>query len=403
MLINRKKSNIVGYVVIFLLCAAFVITCIMARPETNCLLVAEIIILIMFLYADSSLIQKKVLFVIKLIIDVAILIFGSFSDELAVIAVVCIFSVADSVVNKDKRTSIYIWLAYMIECELMGILSITGVITPESAVYTNFIQSVIVDILFVVIAVIAACTTEIKSIKLINTLTYAFSALIVLLVIGSMIFLNKSQRDYYSNTMDILNESEGECIITSALVENMAITMDGSSYVDGANLILDENTNSTCQIFTFKKTANDTYTFGINNTSLMMDVAGGSMENGTNVQLWEANNKLPQEWIITQSTNGNYIFTSECNNLNLDVDLSVSTSQINVMTYESNGNISQEFKINIPARNKFVWAYIRDSGSARGILAYKSLMGSTALMLVLSIAVIIYGVKKDNGKKEKSM
>lgn len=388
MLFDKKEYNIVVSILLILLCIMFVVTCIMASPQIDCLLMAEIMILISFLDYTMSGTKKNILIILKVIFDVLIFMLGSFSDEITVIVIMCIYSIMDIILNEVTEINIYIWNLYSIECEVLGILLITGIATLKSRTFMLFLQSFIIDIIFATTVAMTIYIRKSKMVKVIKKVNIFFVGGVVLILIGSVVFLNIAQHRHERKTSNIIYENSGECVIKSAVLENMAITMDGENYVNGANIVLEKNTCSDKQIFTFRKTIRDTYTFEINNTLLMLDVAGGSREKGANVQLWELNNELPQEWKITMSGNGNYILTSACNDFNLDVDLGISTSEFNIMTFIPNGNKSQEYIIDVLENNKFVKTYIWDTEGVNGIMAYKSLIESTIIMLMISTFII---------------
>lgn len=385
----KGNYNFIQYIVTALLCAAFIITCIVVKPETTCLLPAEILILIGLLKQRLSRIEYRTGLAVKGTLDALILIYGSFSDQLAVVTIMSIFSIIHIITVRRRCMNTKIWLMYAIECELVGVLTLMGMIHMKTDTYAMFSQGVVIDILFVVVIVVDVLLHRIKKRKPSKFIASTFLTIVILTMTGSMLYLNISRERNYKNYIDILNEDEGECVIVST-VNNMAVTVSGGDICNDANIILGKNNSLSNQIFYFKKTSKGTYIFDINKTGFVLDVLYSGQENGTNVQLCETNNAEAQEWIVTQCEDGNYTLTSLCNNLNLDFDLGISADEINIMTYEKNGNMSQEFRIQPPIHDELILTYMQEVGGENVLMIYKSLIGSVAIMLLASLCVIAY-------------
>ena len=106
---------------------------------TNIILVVYIMLTAFQMYDDSSKKKRVVVLGCKVLLNAAILILGSFSDELAVVAILLIANIYYIVKRKNIEICVHEWLIYAIECELIGILTIIDIVHTVSFTYECFI------------------------------------------------------------------------------------------------------------------------------------------------------------------------------------------------------------------------------------------------------------------------
>jgi hypothetical protein len=144
--------------------------------------------------------------------------------------------------------------------------------------------------------------------------------------------------------------ADGTCTFFSALKSDMALTVNGASSSNFANVDLESGTGSAGQRFTLKeRTQNDlngTYSLrSVLNTDRVADVAGGSSSSGANIQLYDDNRTAAQQFNFVHVSGDVYVIYHEGTNQVLDVTNGQIGNGANVQQYEYNGSAAQQWSV----------------------------------------------------------
>lgn len=118
--------------------------------------------------------------------------------------------------------------------------------------------------------------------------------------------------------------SAGRYIITNEY-SGKALSVDGGSTADGANVIQQDYNGSGAQQWDVDRMSNGTYTIRAANSSKSLDVWEWSEDDGADVRLWSFLGAENQQWRISDTNGGKYSIVSELSGKAIEVfDFSTS-------------------------------------------------------------------------------
>ena len=375
-----KKISLIIYGVMLVLGIIFIITCINASPNMIYPLIIFTVLSFRAINLTWNTIKSNVFAILNALLIGIVLIYGSFSDELAILLIMFAGNVYALIKGKDKRTCLRIWMVYIILCELVGILEITGNIHIKSGLYSILVRSTVVDIAFVIITIVMILVSWESSKNIAVISNAVFLAAGSIFVIVGMAYLHIGKVHYQLTEIDMLQYTEGRCVIESTLLDGRVVTGNSDN-----NLKMETNQNTLNQLFTFKRDERGVYTFSLETSGLFMEVEPGGVENESNVQLGEVSGDRNQEWMLIEQDNG-YTIASIYNALRLDFNLMDATQGINLIVYEDNGNDSQHFRFYAPNDNEILNEYIYEVNGSSMAEFFKSVIYSI-LILILIVSV----------------
>lgn len=386
---NRSLLGIVLHCVDAILWILFAITCRKGHPQAVLPIIISLITMFRLTNMQPNSKEQPILAALNIIAGGIAALCGTFSDNLAILLIMFVSNIVAIVRKDDNKIYIRIWLAYIIMCEIAGIFVLMGKLHLNSRTYSALIQSVIMDIAFVIIIVITAAACGKASKKTAAVINVIFLSIVALLTVGGVGYLQLRESDYQPQALDMSQTDEGKCVIGSVLLNGQVVTFDSASQGTDGNLIMERNRYSENQIFIYSKAEDGAYTFRLESTGQMMEIQEIGEKNRSNVKLGESNGDRSQKWLVIDQTDGSYSITSMYNIFRLDFDLTDTADGVNLMVNEENDNISQQFKLYEVEDNELLAGYIADTS---GIPVLKVFMSLICCVIALAVVVPVGGV-----------
>lgn len=379
--------DVLFYIVIAIVLGLFIVTCIKAQPNTLILVIVSVLSMLKMVNFESDKKGYYVLIGLNVVIQSGVIIYGSFSDNVAIVFVIFACNIYALAKRKSVKRFMTEWYAYIILCEVVGILEAIGLIHIKSGVCSVLVEGMIVDIVFIVTSVFMVIVSNRRTEK------YASLINIIFLVIGSMFVLVGMMRleiqriNYKMDEIDITQIEEGRCVIESELLKGQVITRKSSENSENS-FIVKQNNNSDDQVFTFRKDDRGVYVFWIDEK---LDLVMKASDNG--VYMGKADGGRSEEWILISQDDGGYSIASLYNTLRLDYDLMEQGPEITLILYEENGNLSQCFRLNVLNDNRLLNEYITEIKGLSLVQVFKSFILCMQGVIVLIVLDAIVGEK----------
>lgn len=375
--------KIILYCLMAILGIWFIVSFIMGRPKTIILLVIAIFSMITIINVQSNKKEYYTLVVINAAIQLDIILYGSFSDNIAMLFIMFSCNIYGLVRKKEIKKYVIVWLTYIVLCEITGIMEAVGIIHIESGVYSVLTQNVVVDIACIIIVCVTAVIRDESLQKYALPVNIIFLSVGSFFVIGGMMYLQVEKMQYRSEEINILQATEGRCIIESVLLNGQVVTKNGNS------LVIEQNKNSSDQIFTFTRDDSGAYTFYLGTSDLMMRVEEDGTENESRVCLGTMNGERNEKWLVIEQEGGGYSIVSLYNILRIDYDLMDTTQGILLKMSVDNGNASQQFRLYAPNDKQLLSKYIGEINGMPLLKAFRSLILCVFGMLIIIVFDII--------------
>ena len=371
--------DVLFYIVIAIVLGLFIVTCIKAQPNTLILVIVSVLSMLKMVNFESDKKGYYVLIGLNVVIQSGVIIYGSFSDNVAIVFVIFACNIYALAKRKSVKRFMTEWYVYIILCEVVGILEAIGLIHIKSGVCSVLVEGMIVDIVFIVTSVFMVIVSNRRTEK------YASLINIIFLVIGSMFVLVGMMRleiqriNYKMDEIDITQIEEGRCVIESELLKGQVITRKSSENSENS-FIVKQNNNSDDQVFTFRKDDRGVYVFWIDEK---LDLVMKASDNG--VYMGKADGG--------RSEDGGYSIASLYNALRLDYDLMEQEPEITLILYEENGNLSQCFRLYVLNDNRLLNEYITEIKGLSLVQVFKSFILCMQGVIVLIVLDAIVGEK----------
>ena len=140
---------------------------------------------------------------------------------------------------------------------------------------------------------------------------------------------------------------DGEYEISSVLNRDLAITVEGASTENAANVMLSSWTSAANQRFTFTHNDDGTYSIAAVHSGKVLDVTGYAMADGTNIQQWNNADADQQHWFVQQVEGkpGTYALKCKYTGKYLDVKSASAVEGANIQQWHGNLSDAQCFHI----------------------------------------------------------
>ena len=379
--------DVLFYIVIAIVLGLFIVTCIKAQPNTLILVIVSVLSMLKMVNFESDKKGYYVLIGLNVVIQSGVIIYGSFSDNVAIVFVIFACNIYALAKRKSVKRFMTEWYVYIILCEVVGILEAIGLIHIISGVCSVLVEGMIVDIVFIVTSVFMVIVSNRRTEK------YASLINIIFLVIGSMFVFVGMMRleiqriNYKMDEIDITQIEEGRCVIESELLKGQVITRKSSENSENS-FIVKQNNNSDDQVFTFRKDDRGVYVFWMDEK---LDLVMKASDNG--VYMGKADGGRSEEWILISQDDGGYSIASLYNALRLDYDLMEQEPEITLILYEENGNLSQCFRLYVLNDNRLLNEYITEIKGLSLVQVFKSFILCMQGVIVLIVLDAIVGEK----------
>ena len=137
-----------------------------------------------------------VLIGLNVVIQSGVIIYGSFSDNVAIVFVIFACNIYALAKRKSVKRFMTEWYVYIILCEVVGILEAIGLIHIKSGVCSVLVEGMIVDIVFIV--------TSVFMVIMSNRRTEKYASLINIIFFGDWFNVCFSRDDAFRDTEDKL-------------------------------------------------------------------------------------------------------------------------------------------------------------------------------------------------------
>ncbi|MGN1307848.1 MAG: RICIN domain-containing protein, partial [Faecousia sp.] len=127
----------------------------------------------------------------------------------------------------------------------------------------------------------------------------------------------------------------------SAIDQNYAMNISGSSLDEGANLHLWDADEA--HAFVVQSSPDGYYYIRAQYSNKYLDVSGNGTENGTNVSQYAGNGTDAQKWSIEKNDDGTYSFYALASGKALDVNGANASNGANIQIYTGNGSAAQKW------------------------------------------------------------
>lgn len=124
-----------------------------------------------------------------------------------------------------------------------------------------------------------------------------------------------------------------------------AVSVDGASCDNGANVRLDNYSGDNSQSFYFEYDGSGYYTVYCVASGKVLDVYANGTVNGTNVQQYESNKTAAQKWKVIKNSDGSYSLAAKNCGRYMDVQSGSMSKYANVWIYDGNGTSAQKFAL----------------------------------------------------------